>query len=74
MVIVKNMIFEFNFVYINAVQLDYSNKSLKIPKGKSETVNRRTDNSMTKRRTDNTMTKRRTDNTMTKRRTDNKYN
>ena len=41
-------------------------KSLKIPKGQSEAVNRRrTDNTMAKR-TDNTMAKR-TDNTMAKR-------
>jgi hypothetical protein len=57
-------------------------KSLKIPKGQSEAVNRRrtdntmanrrrTDNTMAKRRTDNTMAKRRTDSTMAKRRTDN---
>jgi hypothetical protein len=49
--------------------------SLKIAKGKSESVNRRrTDNTMAKRRkTDNTMAKRRkTENTMAKRRrTDN---
>jgi hypothetical protein len=45
-------------------------KSLKIPKGQSEAVNRRrTDNTMAnRRRTDNTMAKRRTDNTMAKRR------
>jgi hypothetical protein len=50
----------------------YIKKSLKIPKGLSESVNRRrTDNTMVKRRTDNTMVKRRTDNTMVKRRTDN---
>ena len=58
------------------VQCKYASKmSLKIPKGKSESVNRRrTDNTMAKRRrTDSTMAKRRrTDNTMAKRRrTDN---
>jgi len=42
------------------IALKIYKKSLKIPKGQSETVNRkRTDNTMTKRkRTDNTMAKR----------------
>ena len=43
-------------------------KSLNIPKGLSESVNRRTDNTKVKRRTDNTNAKRRTDNTKAKRR------